>query len=176
MRHDHKNHQLGIDAYILELTDKWKYNSTMFKNLKNDQMVIFYTEILTGKVVLWCFFTSEWKNPQFNFSSQDISIERNVFKWDGKVTKISHLLFHRIWKNNIRTYVIYTLSLILLIVIKRKLLWYKEYIYVRELVNKMKFNMKLILTLAFLANLSNSLEYSSQFSLLKIFKSITRIG
>ena len=34
LKHDHKNHQLGIDAYILELADKWKYNSTMFKNVK----------------------------------------------------------------------------------------------------------------------------------------------
>ena len=42
---------------------------------------------------------NEWKNPQFNFSSQNLSIERNFFKWDGKETKISHLLFHRIWKN-----------------------------------------------------------------------------
>ena len=25
----------------------------------NKEIVIFYTEILTGKVVLWCFFTSE---------------------------------------------------------------------------------------------------------------------
>ena len=41
---------------------------------------------------------NEWKNPQFNFSSQNLSIERNFFKWDGKETKISHLLFHRIWK------------------------------------------------------------------------------
>ena len=41
---------------------------------------------------------NEWKNPQFNFSSQDLSIEGNFFKWDGKVTKIWHLLFHRIWK------------------------------------------------------------------------------
>ena len=38
------------------------------------------------------------KNPQFNFLSQNLSIERNFFKWDGKETKISHLLFHRIWK------------------------------------------------------------------------------
>ena len=30
----------------------------------------------------------EWKNPQFNFSSQNLSIERNFFKWDGKETKI----------------------------------------------------------------------------------------
>ena len=42
---------------------------------------------------------NEWKNPQFNFSSQYLSIERNFFKWDGKVTKIWHLLFHRIWKS-----------------------------------------------------------------------------
>ena len=64
-------------------------------------MVIFYTEILTGKVVLCSFFMSETseKNPQFNFSCQDLSIERNFFKVDGKVTKILHLLFHRIWKN-----------------------------------------------------------------------------
>ena len=43
---------------------------------------------------------NEWKNPQFNFSktSQDLSIEHNLFKWDGKVTKISHLLFHKIRK------------------------------------------------------------------------------
>ena len=41
---------------------------------------------------------NEWKNPQFNFSRQNLSIERNFFKWDGKETKISHLLFHRIWK------------------------------------------------------------------------------
>ena len=55
---------------------------------------------MTGKVVLWCFFFewNEWKNPQFNFASQNLSIERNFFKWDGKETKILHLLFHRIWK------------------------------------------------------------------------------
>ena len=41
---------------------------------------------------------NEWKNPQFNFSSPNLSIERNFFKWDGKETKILHLLFHRIWK------------------------------------------------------------------------------
>ena len=41
---------------------------------------------------------NKWKNPQINFSRQNLSIEHNLFKWDGKVTKISHLLFHRIWK------------------------------------------------------------------------------
>ena len=54
-------------------------------------------------VVVFFHEWNEWKNPQFNFSSQDLSIERNFFKWDGKVTKISHLLFHRIWKITIPT-------------------------------------------------------------------------
>ena len=49
-------------------------------------------------VVVFFLEWNEWKNPQFNFSSQNLSIERNFFKWDGKETKISHLLFHRIWK------------------------------------------------------------------------------
>ena len=43
---------------------------------------------------------NEWKNPQFNFLSQNLSIERNFFKWDGKETKLLHLLFHRIWKKS----------------------------------------------------------------------------
>ena len=67
---------------------------------KKRELVISYTEILTGKFVLWSFFEwNERKTPQFNFSSQNLSIEHNFFKWDGKETKISHLLFHRIWKN-----------------------------------------------------------------------------
>ena len=68
--------------------------------LWSEEIVIFYTEILSVKVVLWCFFSSETsgKNPQSNFSSQNLSLERNFFKWDGKETKILHLLFHRIWK------------------------------------------------------------------------------
>ena len=41
-----------------------------------------------------CFMVS-----QFNFSSQNLSMEHNFFKWDGKATKIWRLLFHRIWKN-----------------------------------------------------------------------------
>ena len=44
------------------------------------------------------FFTRE-KTPQNNFSSQNLSKECNFFKWDGKETKLLHLLFHRIWKN-----------------------------------------------------------------------------
>ena len=52
---------------------------------EKDEIVIFYTEILTGKVVLWCFFSeTNEKNPQFNFSSQDLSIERNFFQMRWK--------------------------------------------------------------------------------------------
>ena len=52
------------------------------------------------KICFVVFFLewNEWKTPQFNFSSQNLSIERNFFKWDGKETKILRLLFHRIWK------------------------------------------------------------------------------
>ena len=65
-------------------------------HLSSDLRNIFYTESF---VVF--FFTSE-KNPQFNFSSQNpVGIERNFFKWDGKVTKIWHILFHRIFGKNI---------------------------------------------------------------------------
>ena len=67
------------------------------------KIVIFYTEILTRKVDLWYFFHkwNKWKNPQFKFSSQNLSAERKFFKWDGKITKIRQLHFHRIWKNYI---------------------------------------------------------------------------
>ena len=44
--------------------------------------IIFYTEILTRKVVLCCFFTSETSEKIHNstFRSQNLSIERNFFK------------------------------------------------------------------------------------------------
>ena len=34
---------------------------------------------------------NEWKNSQFNFSCQNLSLERNFFIWDGKITKILQL-------------------------------------------------------------------------------------
>ena len=61
------------------------------------------------------FFSSETteKNPQFNFSCQDLSLEHNSFKWDGKVTSLAapspsnsdintvwQWLFHRILEKN----------------------------------------------------------------------------
>ena len=61
-------------------------SSELEKNLlyiKNSMtIVIFYTEILMRKIVLWSFFMSETneKKPQFNFSSQNLNIERHFFK------------------------------------------------------------------------------------------------
>ena len=55
-------------------------------------------EILTEKLFFhFVVFFQEWKeckNPQFNFSSQDLGIlEGNFFKWDGKVTKIRYYTY-----------------------------------------------------------------------------------
>ena len=67
----------GRNSYFLQWYFDWK-----------SCFVVFFLE--------W----NEWKSPQFNFSSKNLSIELNFFKWDGKETKILHLLlFHRIWKN-----------------------------------------------------------------------------
>ena len=80
-------------------------NSTIFDSYEfwEFEIVFFYTDILIGKVFLWRFFL-EWKNPQFNFSSQNLGIEHNFYKWDGKETKILHLLFHWIWKKQLFTH------------------------------------------------------------------------
>ena len=59
-------------------------------------------------------------------------------------------------------------------VIKRKLP--QRYKYISKLVNKMRVNMTFILALAIFANFANSLESSSDFSMLKIFTSITHTG
>ena len=65
--------------------------------LKNE-IVIFYTHRKSCFVVFFFSSKTTEKNPQFNFSCQNLSLEHNSFKWDGKVTKIWHLIFHRIWK------------------------------------------------------------------------------
>ena len=51
-------------------------------------------------------FCGVFFNPQYNFSSQNLSIEHNFFKWDGKEAKILHLLFHRIWKNYLSNWIL----------------------------------------------------------------------
>ena len=65
---------------------------------------------------------NEWKNPQFNFSSQNLSIECNFFKWDGKETKISHPLFHRIRKK-----IFFNKFLEMLIFVKTMILFEKNW-------------------------------------------------
>ena len=43
-------------------------------------IVIFYTEILTGKVVLWCFFSSETSEKMHNSTFQvKISVKNVIF-------------------------------------------------------------------------------------------------
>ena len=66
-----------VQLKIIKSCPKRKENPLIMQKI-----VIFYTEIFTGKIVLWCFFSSEMseQNPQFNFSSQNLSIECNFFK------------------------------------------------------------------------------------------------
>ena len=71
-----------------KLGTNWNTNATT----QLHSYFLIYNNLSWGK---W----KERKNPQFNFFSQNLSLERNFFKWDGKVTKIKHLLFHRMWKN-----------------------------------------------------------------------------
>ena len=49
--------------------------------------VIFYTEFLTGKVVLWCFFSQCGRSEKIHNSTvqvKNLSIERNFFKMRWK--------------------------------------------------------------------------------------------
>ena len=90
---------LGINKrwlyfYILII---WKISNFQLHKCKNSYFLDWNFDWKSCFVV----FFLDWKNPQFNFSSQNLSIERNFFKWDGKETEILHLLFHRIWKKRI---------------------------------------------------------------------------
>ena len=77
---------------------EWNIVTIIIELRIENEIVIFYTDILTNKVVLWWFF-HEWNNPHFNLLvTQNLSVECNLFQIrDGKVTKIWHRLFHRIW-------------------------------------------------------------------------------
>ena len=55
-----KGKSLLLEIYFLHWNFDWK-----------SCFVVFFLE--------W----NEWKNPQFNFSSQNLSIEPKFFKWDG---------------------------------------------------------------------------------------------
>ena len=70
---------------------------------KEEKIVISYTKFFEKKSCFVGFFYEKRtinKNQQFNFLSQNLSLESNYFKWDGKETKIymRRLLFHRIWR------------------------------------------------------------------------------
>ena len=46
----------------------------------------FYTKILKMCIaIVPCGVFHKWKNPQFDFSSQNLSLECSFFKKDGKV-------------------------------------------------------------------------------------------
>ena len=77
---------------------KVKYRSDKNNILDRNSYFLHWNFVRKSCFVVFFLEWNEWKNPQFNFSCQNLSLERNFFKWDGKVTKIWHLLFHRIWK------------------------------------------------------------------------------
>ena len=59
-----KNPHPNLQRWKKSPVKSWpKYLTTMMRYWKiahfHEKIVIFYTEILTGKVVLWCFFMSE---------------------------------------------------------------------------------------------------------------------
>ena len=91
VRHDRKSFE--ISALL-----SWKLRYPKRKNSNNSYFLHWNFDWKSCFVVFFLKW-NEWKNPQFNFSSQYLSIEeRNFFKWDEKETKIWHLLFHRIRK------------------------------------------------------------------------------
>ena len=48
-----------MDAELFFVCPKWFCLDQLLRVLMGEEIVIFYTEILTGKVELWCFFSSE---------------------------------------------------------------------------------------------------------------------
>ena len=59
----HLVHVIITFMFLENMLEKlWNFEKiiTIFQSLaRNEDIVIFYNEILTGKVVLWCFFSSE---------------------------------------------------------------------------------------------------------------------
>ena len=91
---------LSFVVYLYVWGNKAK-NSCMFMTMYYFRNSYFLHWNFDWKSCFVVFFLewNEWKNPQFNFLSQNLSIECNFSKCDGKETKLLHLLFHRIWKN-----------------------------------------------------------------------------
>ena len=65
----------------------------------NKLFPVFFTEILTGKVVLWCFFSRSEKIHNSTFQVK-ISVKNVIFsnEMDKKPRYSTYLIFHRIWK------------------------------------------------------------------------------
>ena len=60
----------GIRFLIFVFTNFFIVNFIFFSRIFYTKIVIFYTEILTGKVVLWCFFSSETNEKIHNSTFQ----------------------------------------------------------------------------------------------------------
>ena len=63
--------QKAFIIYTYEIVKKYKPITTIYFQLTMERLLfIFYTEILTGKVVLWCFFWSETSEKIHNSTFQ----------------------------------------------------------------------------------------------------------
>ena len=56
-----------------------RVNGSKEKNGHRWNIVIFYSEILTGKVVLWCFFSSDFREKIHMFCIQIVNFFKNGF-------------------------------------------------------------------------------------------------
>ena len=60
-----------------------KYGQTFFI-MWNNSYFLHWNFYWKSCFVVFFLEWNKWKNPQFNFSSKNFSIEPNFFKWDGK--------------------------------------------------------------------------------------------
>ena len=75
-----------------------KVGCHLFRNHYTYKIAIFYIENFDQKSCFVRFF-HEWKIHNLTFLVKILSLEIYIFfKWDWKVTKIWHLISHRIWK------------------------------------------------------------------------------
>ena len=74
-------HYLAMSKY--KISTFLKFFPTERLRMQSKEIVIFYTEFLmriSSCFVVFFHKWNEWKNPQFNFWSQNLSIERNFLK------------------------------------------------------------------------------------------------
>ena len=79
----HRNYYTTTFVHVPQkyFLPKYKYREISIKyNLSSTKIAIFYTEILTGKVVLWCFFLSETSEKIHNSTFEvKISVQNVIF-------------------------------------------------------------------------------------------------